>query len=151
MDASPDICAADILETVPLLMRVIRMKVRSETTPELSVPQFRALAFIGRNDQAMLTDLAGFLGLTLPSASKLVEGLVTAGMTTREIQPTNRRRVALALTRQGRRKYEVAVHCAQDFIAQRLSRLSKSERACLHDSVRMLHELFADTTSGGPQ
>ena len=148
MDPSPNICATEILETVPLLMRIIRLKVRSQTTPELSIPQFRALAFLGRNAEAMLTDLAAFLGLTLPSASKLIDGLVGAGMATRETHPTNRRRVVLSLTRQGRRKYEVAVKCARDFLAERIVRLGKTERAYLYDSMKVLHELFSDTNLG---
>jgi len=148
MDSSPESCASEILDTVPLLMRIIRSKVRSQTTPELSVPQFRALAFLGRNEEAMLTDLAAFLGLTLPSASKLIDGLVAAGMATREPHRTDRRRVVLALTRQGRRKYEVAVKCAGDFLAKRLARLSKSERVSLYDSMKVLHELFSDTSLG---
>ena len=148
MDATAENCAAEILETVPLLMRIIRLKVRSQTTPELSIPQFRALAFIGRNAEAMLTDVSAFLGLTLPSASKLIDGLVNAGMATRETHPSNRRRVVLGLTRQGRRKYDSAVSCAQDFISRRLERLNKAERANLYDSMRVLQELFSETNSG---
>jgi DNA-binding MarR family transcriptional regulator len=148
MDASPEQCAAEIVETVPLLMRIIRSKVRSQTTPELSIPQLRALAFLGRNKEAMVTDVAAFLGLTLPSTSKLVDGLVVAGMTTREPHPTDRRKVSLTLTRSGRRKYEVAVKYAQDFLAERVARLSKTERGYLHDSMKVLHALFSDTSLG---
>src|SRR4029077_403378 len=98
-------CAAELLELVPLMMRVIRAKVRSHSSPELSVAQFRALAFLGRNQRAMLGDVAGFLALTLPAASKLVDGLVSVGFATREIDPADRRKVALTLTAAGRRKY----------------------------------------------
>jgi len=148
MDASPENCATEILETVPLLMRIIRMNVRSQTTPELSIPQFRALAFLGRNAEAMLTDVAAFLGLTLPSTSKLIDGLVNAGMATRETHPTNRRRVVLALTRLGRRKYDVAVTCARSFLADRLESLGRAERARVYDSMKVLHALFSDTNLG---
>jgi DNA-binding MarR family transcriptional regulator len=129
-------------------MRIIRSKVRSQTTPELSIPQFRALAFLGRNKDAMVTDVAAFLGLTLPSASKLIDGLVIAGMATREPHPTDRRKVSLKLTRSGRRKYEVAVKCAEEFIADRLTALTGAERGDLHDSMRVLYSLFSETNLG---
>lgn len=44
MVASPHPCAAELLDTVPLLMRAIRTNVRSHSGPELSLPQFRTLA-----------------------------------------------------------------------------------------------------------
>ena len=65
MNLPPRDCAAELLEVVPLMMRVIRAKVRAHSSPELSVPQFRALAFLGRNEGAMLGDVATFLVLTL--------------------------------------------------------------------------------------
>src|SRR5437867_1960681 len=120
MDASPRQCATELLEVVPLIMRGIRAKVRSHSSPELSIPQFRALAFLGRNDRATLSDVSDFLGLTLPSASKLIDGVVAAGFATREIDSADRRRVALALTRAGQKKYEAALKFARDFLSERI-------------------------------
>src|SRR5580698_4517559 len=98
MNLPPRDCAAELLEVVPLMMRVIRAKVRSHSSPELTMPQFRALAFLGRNEGAMLGDVANFLTLTLSAASKLVDGLVTANLVTRESDTVDRRRIVLKLT-----------------------------------------------------
>ena len=70
METSSNQCAAELLETIPHLMRIIRTNVRAKSGAEFSMVQFRALAFLGRNDCAMLSDVATFLGLTLPAASK---------------------------------------------------------------------------------
>ena len=66
-------------------MRMIRAQVRSQSNPDLSMPQFRTLAFIGRNPGAMLNDVAHFLALTPPAASKLVEGLFSTGLVDRDL------------------------------------------------------------------
>ena len=96
-------CAEQLLDIVPLMMRAIRAQVRSRGGGGLSLPQFRALAFLGRNESAMLGDVGEFLGLTLPAASKLIEGLVAAGMVSRRADPVDRRKVMLRLTAAGRR------------------------------------------------
>src|SRR5688500_4983512 len=105
MASTPHDCAREILEAVPHLMRVIRMQVRTRSSPELTMPQFRTLAFLGRNKDAMLADVAAFLGLTPPAASKLVDALVAEGLVAREMGASDRRRIALALTALGRRKF----------------------------------------------
>src|SRR5580700_4584120 len=109
-------CAAELLEVVPLMMRVIRSKVRSHSSPELSMPQFRALAFLGRNEGAMLGDVASFLVLSLSATSKLVDGLVSAHLGTRESDPLDRRKSVVGLTASGRRKFDAAREATADFL-----------------------------------
>ena len=144
MTASPHQCAAELLDTVPLLMRVIRTNVRSHSGPELSMPQFRTLAFLGRNECAMLSDVSNFLGLSLPAASKLVDGLVAAKLASRETHSGDRRRVSLELTKAGRRKYEAVLLAAREFLAGKLDHLSAVERASLLGAMSLLHRAFAD-------
>ena len=143
MATSPKQCAAELLDTVPLLMRVIRTNVRAHSGPELSMPQFRTLAFLGRNECAMLSDVANFLGLTLPGASKLVDGLVAAKLASRETHARDRRRVSLALTKTGRRKHEAVVQAAREFLAGKLRQHSADERAALLSAMKLLRKAFA--------
>jgi DNA-binding MarR family transcriptional regulator len=140
-------CASQLLEVVPLMMRVIRARVRSKTGPELSVPQFRALAFLGRNEGAMLGDVANFLALTLPSASKMIDGLVLAGFARREIDRSDRRKVALTLTAAGQKKYAAALKAGEDFLVDRVAGLSASQREHLVATMKLLHTIFSDEPS----
>ncbi len=78
-----DECARQLLDTTPQIMRFIRAEMRSHRGHDLSVPQFRTLTFINRNPEASLSNLANHLGLTLPSTSKLVDGLVNQKIITR--------------------------------------------------------------------
>jgi DNA-binding MarR family transcriptional regulator len=147
MTVTPEHCANELLEVVPLMMRVIRSRVRSHSSPELSVAQFRALAFLGRNQNAMLGDVASFLALTLPAASKLIDGLVTAGFAGREIDLADRRKVALTLTAAGRRKYAAALKASADYLAERMSLLEAADRERIARAMKSLHAVFADEPS----
>jgi DNA-binding MarR family transcriptional regulator len=144
MPTTPRDCANELLEVVPLMMRVIRAKVRSKTGPELTVPEFRALAFLGRNEGAMLGDVANFLALTLPSASKMIEGLVVAGLAHRETDPEDRRKVVLALTPAGEQKYAETLRESEEFLAERMSGLKEAERDQLVATMQRLHDIFSD-------
>src|SRR6266536_982420 len=95
-------CAGELLEVVPLIMRYIRIEMRRSRGSDLTVPQFRTLAFLTTNEGASLSSLADHIGLTLPSASKLVDGLVERKLVQRKTCPDDRRRMTLLLTGSGR-------------------------------------------------
>src|SRR5512142_2783 len=96
--ASADECAAMVVEIVPLVMRTIRAEMRGHRSPDLSVPQFRTLLFLRRQPGASVSDVAGHIGLTLPSVSKMIDRLVTRDLVTRHSAPEDRRRICLDLT-----------------------------------------------------
>ena len=47
--------------------------------------QFRTLAFVDANQGASLSEVAGHIGLGLPSMSKLVDALVNRELLTRDV------------------------------------------------------------------
>src|SRR6476620_5341442 len=91
-------CAARILDVVPAVMRSIRTQMRRQTSSELSVVQFRSLARASGTGGASVSEIAEHIGLTMPSASKLVDGLVRRGYLLRRSDPADRRRTLLAAT-----------------------------------------------------
>lgn len=125
-------------------MRVLRTEVRAHTSPELNMPQFRTLAFLGRNEGAMLGDVAAFLTLSLSAASKLVDGLVSANLIDRDSDPSDRRKVVLKLTPSGRLKFDEARRITAEFIAERVAPLSHAERACIIEAMGILQRVFAN-------
>jgi DNA-binding MarR family transcriptional regulator len=139
-----ELCAAELLETVPLLMRVIRANVRNHRGPEMTVPQFWTLAFIGGNKGAALSEVAIHLGLTPPSASKIVDGLVASKLVTREPDEFDRRCVVLALTPAGRKRYDAARSQARDFLAKTLAPLESGALERLLEATQTLKALFSD-------
>ena len=77
MTVDSDEVARGLLEVVPVIIKDIRSQMRSRRSPDLTVPQFRTLAFVDRNKGTSLSAVANHMGLTLPSTSKLVDGLIS--------------------------------------------------------------------------
>jgi DNA-binding MarR family transcriptional regulator len=144
MRLSPRDCAAELLDVVPLMMRVIRAEVRAHSSPELTMAQFRTLAFLGRNEGAMLGDVATFLCLTLSAASKLVDGLVTGDLVGREIDPADRRKVVLKLTPSGQKKFAAARQATAQLLSTRVEGLSGEERAIVVEAMQILQRVFSE-------
>ena len=142
MQAPVKQCADDVLEVIPLIMRSIRAEMRGHRSPELSVPQFRALAFAGMHEGATLSDLADHLGLMPPAASKIVDGLVSSGLIERRANRTDRRRIWLVLTGGGQEKLRATRRIARECLAKMFSPLPAGDCAKISDAMRQLRGLF---------
>jgi len=137
-----DQCARRLLEVVPLVMRTIRAEIRSHRYPEFSLPQFRAMAFIARNRGASLSAVSEHIGLTLPAASRLVDGLVIAGCVTRVVDADDRRKMLLDLTPYGAKRHQTARESARHLLAGRLGALAAPEVRALTGALDLLSDLF---------
>jgi len=141
--ASPEECARLVLETVPMVMRVIRKEMRSHRESDLSVPQFRVLIYLNRNEGASLSDVADYLGLTLPAMSKMVSGLVERNLVNRRIDAGDRRYVILAPTERGRALMRKAYEITQSRLAERLATLPAFGRTTVIQAMGALESIFA--------
>ena len=141
--SSTDECAGHILETVPVVMRAIRTEMRSHRGPDLSVPQLRVLVFLNRHEGASLSDIAEHMGTTLPSMSKMVDGLVARDLVSRDMDPADRRRVILAPTALGITTRQAAHKATESRLAERLARLSAAECRNIIAAMQALKSIFA--------
>ncbi len=135
-------CAAVLIDVVPLVMRALRDEMRRHRAAGLSVPQFRVLMFLGHRQEATLSQVAEHVGLTLPSASRMVDGLAARKLVTRRISPSDRRCVTLALTTRGRSRLESAHRAAQLRLAAMLGALSAEERLTVVQAMDVLRPVF---------
>ena len=142
MQVPPDDCAHEILEVIPLVMRVIRSEMRQRRAEGLTVPQFRALLYVDRMPGTSLSEVAEYLGLTLPSTSALVDGLVTRELLLRQSDRQDRRRMTLNLTPEGKSQLEIAQEGTQRQLVERISGLSDAERSKIVEVMRLLRPLF---------
>jgi DNA-binding MarR family transcriptional regulator len=147
-DASAD--AAEVARTadavvsiVPRAMRQIRTVARS-ATGGLSVPQFRALRFVNRNSGTGLTPLAEHLGVALPAASALVGRLAAAGLMERDVDPEERRRVAIVLTDRGRDRLAASTEVVTAWWQDRLRGLSPEDLGMIVDALEILDAVVSD-------
>jgi len=135
-------CAHEVLDGVPTVFRVIRAELRKHGAKEISVPQYRTLAFVYKNDGASLSEVCDHIGLTLPSMSILVDGLVARGLVNRRTDPNDRRRMTLTLTEPGRTRLQSARAATIAYLEEKLRQLPASDRATVTLAMRILTELF---------
>jgi DNA-binding MarR family transcriptional regulator len=137
-----EVCARELMETVPQIIQAIRVEMRLGRGANISIPQFRTLRFIQRHLDSSLSDIADHLGLTLPSASKLVDGLVKQKLVNRQESATDRRRLTLGLTQSGESIVNIARANAQASLAKKLSVLSDDELDTVMRAMELLRPLF---------
>jgi DNA-binding MarR family transcriptional regulator len=142
LNATPEETAGELMDVVPRVMRALRHQMRRHRGVDLSVPEFRTLGFLNRHEGASLSQVADHIGLTLPSMSKLVDGLVGRKLVEREFNRQDRRRVTLALTGRGRAILQAARTPTQAHLAQVLSALTPDERATVVRAMQVLRPLF---------
>ena len=139
-------CSALILDVVPLIMRRIRGEMRPHSMPGLSVAQFRTLIYLERHPGTSLSDVAEFLGLTMPSASKLVDRMVMDKAVFRRIAQ-DRRRISLSLTERGQTVLELARLEARDQLADSLKELSLEDLAAVTSALDILDKAFSPVST----
>jgi DNA-binding MarR family transcriptional regulator len=143
---SPDTsCAALLMEVVPLVMRYIRMEMRSRRMRGLSIPQFRTLVFLDRNEGASLSKVANNISLTLPSASKIIEALVIRKLVIRTALPRDRRYSSLKITKLGRATLTKARRGTATSLAEKIAALSADQQAIIVEAMKDLSSIFLPT------
>lgn len=136
-------CANSLMDTTPQIIQSIRVEMRRGRDSDISIPQFRTMRFIQRNPASSLSDLAEHLGLTLPSASKLVDGLVKQKLVTRKESAADRRRLTLMLTQTGTFIVDLARTSARIHLAEKLKQLSNDDLETILQAMQILHPIFA--------
>ncbi len=146
MAIDPEESARKLLEVVPIIMQDIRSEMRSRRSIDLTVPQFRALAFVNRNEGSSLWAVAHHMGLTPPSTSRLVDGLITRGLMARNDDPADRRRVQLTVTGPGLGALEASTRGTLSYLADKLSGVDADTREVIDKAVEALRTVFAAST-----
>jgi len=142
MTLSPKEAARQLLEVIPVIMREIRSEMRSRRSPDLTVPQFRTLSVVSRNVGTSLLDVANHLGLTPPSTSRLVDGLIYRNMMIREDHPEDRRRVKLTVTHVGEQILEASRQDALTYLSTKLSNITADDRETIVKAMNVLQPIF---------
>jgi len=140
-----DTCAQELMETAPQIMQTIRVEMRRSRGSAISIPQFRTLRFIQKTPDSSLSHLADHLGLTLPSVSKLVDGLVKQKLVTRKASTADRRKLTLLLTQTGTAIVDAARTDARAHLAQKLKDLPDADLETISQALQLLHPLFVQS------
>ena len=141
---TPELCAHEVMETVPLVMHFIRTEMRSRRAPLLSVPQFRVLTYLNRVPGAPLASVAEHLGVTRSTASAIVDRLVRRKLVNRTEDPQERRCVVLTLTAAGAQHLQQAREAACADIAKVLAGLSAADLLRVTAGLALLGGAFKE-------
>ena len=145
---SQSACARDLLDTVPLVMRIIREQMRRHRSG-LTVPQFRTLCFVSSAAGNSLSAVADFIGLSLPAMSRLVEGLVEQQLMERRPCSDDRRHVRLSVTPLGETALSEARLLAQTHLAEAVNQLTREQRATIVQAMELLRGVFTPDSPAG--
>lgn len=145
--SNPSDCSAQLIEVTHLLMRRIRREMRSRTIPGLSVPQFRTLNYLKMHPRSTLSDVAGHLGLTLPSTSKLIQNMVEQKIVVRR-RAADRRQVSISLTEDGITALAKARLETQQQLAESLKSLTQEELFTISAALHILNSVFSGGGTG---
>ena len=86
------------------------------------------------------------MGLTLPSASRLVDVLIARRLLTREDNPTDRRRLKLGVTNRGLIILEASRRGTLNYLSKKLASLSADERVVLVEAMKAMRLAFVNGT-----
>jgi DNA-binding MarR family transcriptional regulator len=140
--AQPLDCAEAVLAVMPAVMDAMRGAMRLQVGEQLSVPQFRCLNFIAGHPGSSVSQVAGFLGVTLPTASVMVDRLVRAGAVAPCTAQADRRRSELRVTAAGLAHVQHIEHGARGEFARALSACSADELQTLQAGLAVLQRAF---------
>ena len=141
---TPELCAQQVMETVPLVMHFIRTEMRARTAPSLSVPQLRVLTFLRLMPGAPLASVAQHLGVSRSTASALVDRLVRGKLVSRTEDPQERRCVVLRLTPAGAQHLQQARETTGARLAKVLGGLSAAELLQVMEGLTLLGSAFKE-------
>lgn len=110
----------------------------------------KALVVVGKPYRLGPGDLAKRLGLTPAAMTHRIDRMVADGLVTRERDESNRVRVIVELTGEGRDKWLKAMRMAAGFEAELLQDLSPEDRTALGDVLtRLLRRVEATQPDAG--
>ena len=139
---SAEQCAAELMEAMPAIMQFIRAEMRSQSKNNLSIPQFRVLAFLSRQPGASLSEVADHLGVTRATASTMTDRLVKHGYVDRSDNPQERRHINLKLTESGSDRLQEAREAVRAKIANSFGDLTTEQLTTIFSGLTMLHQKF---------
>ena len=139
---APQDCAQAVLRVMPAVMDAMRSAMRLQVDEQLSVPQFRCLNFIALHPGSSVSAVATFLGVTLPTASVMVDRLVRAGAVVPRTAASDRRRSELRPTAAGSALMQQIEAGARSEFARALAPCTANELATLHAGLAVLQRAF---------
>ena len=142
-----------VMEAIlPRYFRAVRRVVeQAEGTERLTLAQFRCLQAIAAQGTTLATHLAWVLGVTMPTMTSRIDGLVERGLVEREPDPQSRRQVLLRLTPAGRAVLEFYTALVDAWLHNLLAVLSAAQKRRLLAVLQDIEMLLDGSARARPE
>jgi DNA-binding MarR family transcriptional regulator len=108
-----------------------------------SFSQVKMLFLLEDGGEHSVKEIAQHLGLSLPAASRAVDGLIQRGYVSRRESATDRRSRLVALTDEGRAVVDRVLRARLQALEQFAAELTPQERDCLYSALLPIVERIA--------
>jgi len=136
-----------VLQASRVLVGVATRSV-SAVDPDVTLPQYRALAVLRADGPQNLGALAESLGIHSSSATRLCDRLVARGLVERHAGTVDRRAINLVLTRRGQRIVERVMEWRRAEIRRIVGRIPAKQRGSLVDALAHFNAAVGATGDG---
>ncbi len=136
----------EALESIlPRYFRAVRYTIeQAEGVERLTLSQYRCLQAIAAQGTTLTTRLAWFMGVTMPTMTSRIDGLVERGLVERQPDPHSRRQVLLRLTPAGQALLREYTGVVEGWLLSLLASLGSAQKeqmvAALKDLEHLLDE-----------
>lgn len=145
MDTAPDNMGDEILKALRRILRRVTLHSRQLLKDTgLTLPQVLCLRAVAdsADGHATQVELSRMLQLSQPTVTGILDRLERADLVKRERSTTDRRKIGISLTAQGRvRVADLPTPLQEEFLA-RLGELPRNEQVALHQSLSRIVELM---------
>lgn len=115
-----------------------------------SPAQIRALGFLSRNKEQTVGELAEMMGVTISTASGLVDKLVDNGLVERSTNPDDRRQVLIRLAPAAIEMNAQIKEIRRRQVLSAVDSLDAQQRACFVDSIQAIARALSDLNPADP-
>lgn len=138
------LCARELLGATPQVMYFLRGSMAGRTPAGLTIPQIRTLIMLRNHPQGSLIRLADYMGVTPPTACRLVDALVKRKLVRRSASSRDRRHICLELTPAGNRILDQALSIGVECLTVKLSTLKSPDLKRILSSLKLIRTLFSN-------
>lgn len=120
---------SQIIDAIFKLSRFMRdSNTKDHSISRLSMLQIQALIFLKKNKNAQMTEIASQFGIELPSATSLINKLVSESLASRKNDKKDRRLVRITITTKGDQLLKKAREEKCRHIKENLTHLSEKDK-----------------------
>lgn len=126
------------------MMKSLKRDLKLERVHPCTFPQMELLQLLTRHSSLTCSQVAFFLGVTPPTVTRLVDGLVDRGWVERITPPDDRRSLVLRLTTEGEETARLRQERTQEIISEILGSLPEEDKHQLSLILEALQRILTD-------